>query len=44
MSKLIETSLIIPCCKEEKVISRCLDSIIDNDYPENRLEILEVKG
>jgi len=26
-------SVIIPCRNEEKFISRCLDSIIEQDYP-----------
>lgn len=37
-------SIIIPCRNEEKFISNCLDSIIANDYPKNRLEILVVDG
>lgn len=37
-------SIIIPCRNEEKFISKCLDSIIANDYPKERLEILIVDG
>lgn len=37
-------SIIIPCRNEEKFIEKCLDSIITNDYPKNKLEILVVDG
>ena len=37
-------SIIIPCRNEEKFISKCLDSIIANDYPKDKLEILVVDG
>ena len=37
-------SIIIPCRDEEKFINKCLDSIIDNNYPKNRLEVLVVDG
>jgi len=37
-------SIIIPCRNEEKFISLCLDSIIANDYPHDRLEVLVVDG
>lgn len=37
-------SIIIPCRNEEKFIGICLDSIIANDYPKNKLEILVVDG
>src|SRR4030065_2359622 len=37
-------SIIIPCRNEEKYIGKCLDSIIDNDYPKNGLEVLVVDG
>lgn len=37
-------SIIIPCYNEEKYIGACIDSIINNDYPKNRLEILVVDG
>jgi len=38
--KLPLISIIIPCRNEEKYIGKCLDSIIANDYPKDRLEIL----
>lgn len=37
-------SIIIPCRNEEKFISKCLDSIIANDYPKDRLEVFVVDG
>ena len=37
-------SIIIPCRNEEKHIGKCLDSIIEQNYPKNRLEILVVDG
>lgn len=37
-------SIIIPCRNEEKFISKCLDSIIAQDYPKDKLEILVVDG
>lgn len=37
-------SIIIPCRDEEKYISGCLESILDNDYPKESLEIIVVDG
>ncbi|GAB6183585.1 glycosyltransferase family 2 protein [Thermodesulfovibrio hydrogeniphilus] len=37
-------SIIIPCRNEEKFIGKCLDSIIANDYPKDKLEIFVVDG
>lgn len=37
-------SVIIPCLNEEAYIGQCLDSIVINDYPKDRLEILIVDG
>jgi len=37
-------SIIIPCRNEEKFIGKCLDSIIAQDYPKDRLEVLVVDG
>ena len=37
-------SVIIPCYNEEKFIGKCLDSIIANGYPKDKLEILVVDG
>lgn len=44
MNDVKPVSIIIPCCNEEKFISRCLDSIIAQDYPKDRLEVLVVDG
>jgi len=41
---LFDVSIIIPCRNEEKFISRCLDSLISQDYPKENLEILVVDG
>ncbi len=37
-------SIIITCRNEEKFISRCLDSILSQDYPKDKLEVLIVDG
>lgn len=37
-------SIIIPCRNEEKYIKECIDSVIANDYPKDKLEILIVDG
>lgn len=37
-------SVICPIYNEEKYISKCIDSIIDQDYPKEDLEILFVDG
>lgn len=37
-------SIVIPCRNEEKFIGKCLDSIIDNNYPEENLEVLVMDG
>jgi len=37
-------SVVIPCRNEEKFIGGCLDSVIANDYPKNRIEVLVVDG
>ena len=44
MSDLPKVSIVIPCRNEEKFIGKCLDSILANDYPKDRLEILVVDG
>lgn len=40
----LKVSIIIPCRNEEKHISKCLDSIIDNDFDKNKIEILLIDG
>src|SRR5438093_4519334 len=37
-------SIIVPCRNEEKHIARCLKSILENDYPKERMEILVLDG
>lgn len=37
-------TMVVPCRNEEKHIARCLDSILANDYPKDRLEILVLDG
>ena len=44
MSNSPLVSIIIPCRDEEKFISKCLDSVITNDYPKDKLEVLVVDG
>jgi glycosyltransferase involved in cell wall biosynthesis len=44
MSNLSLVSIIIPCRNEGKYIANCLDSIIANDYPKDKLEVLVVDG
>lgn len=37
-------SVICPIFNEEKYIAKCIDSILEQDYPKDRLEILFVDG
>lgn|SRR5574340_73691 len=37
-------SVVIPCRDEERFLEGCLDSLLANSYPKNRLEILIVDG
>jgi len=37
-------TVVVPCRNEEKHIARCLESILANDYPGDRIEILVVDG
>jgi len=37
-------SIIIPCRNERRFIGDCIKSIIDNDYPKERLEVLVIDG
>ena len=43
-TKLPLVTAIVPCRNEEAFISECLASIIANDYPKDKLEILVVDG
>ena len=40
----LEVTIIIPCRNEEKYISSCLDSVIKQDFPKEKLEVLVVDG
>ena len=40
----ILVSVIVPCRNEEKFIEKCLDSILGQDYPKEKMEILAVDG
>jgi succinoglycan biosynthesis protein ExoA len=37
-------SIIVPCRNEERHIAQCLESILANDYPQERMEILVLDG
>jgi len=37
-------SIIIPCRNEEKFIGKCLESILNQDYPKEKTEVLVVDG
>jgi len=37
-------SIIIPCRNEEKYIGKCLETILEQDYPKERMEVLVVDG
>ncbi len=37
-------SILIPCRNEERYIGKCLESIISNNYPKDKIEILVVDG
>jgi len=39
-----DISIIIPCHNEEVFIGKCLNSIIEQDYPKEKLEVLVVDG
>ena len=43
-NKRINVTIIIPCYNEEKYIGECLESLVENDYPKNKLEILVYDG
>ena len=37
-------TIIIPCRNEEKFIRGCLDSVINNDYPKDKMEVFIIDG
>lgn len=40
----VRVSVILPCLNEARVIGSCLESIIENKYPKEQLELLVVDG
>ncbi len=44
VEKLPKFSLIVPAKDESTVINRCLEALIDIDYPKDKLEIIVVNG
>lgn len=44
MDHLPMVSIVMPCRNESAFIAKCLDSLIANDYPKDRLEIVVVDG
>jgi len=44
VDNLTLVSIVIPCRNEEKFISKCLDSLIKQDWPKDKLEILVIDG
>ncbi|MBV8051046.1 MAG: glycosyltransferase, partial [Acidobacteriaceae bacterium] len=40
----IRVTVIVPMRNEEQRIGRCLDSILENDFDRNQMEILVVDG
>lgn len=43
-NKLPLVSIIIPCRNEERFIGKCLDSILIQKYPKNKIEVLVIDG
>ena len=41
---MVEVSIIIPCRNEERFIGKCIESLISQDYPKDKLEIIIVDG
>ena len=44
MKQIISVSIIIPIRNEAQYIRRCLNSVLSQDYPSDRMEILVVDG
>ena len=40
----LRVSIVIPCRNEEKHISKCLNSLLDNSYPKSLIEIIIIDG
>lgn len=43
-NRLPFVSIVVPCRNEEKYIEKCLDSILENDYSKDKLEIIVADG
>jgi len=41
---LLLVSIIIPCRNEEKLIGKCLDSLLSQNFPKEKIEILVIDG
>src|ERR1700744_5820625 len=37
-------SVLIPCRNEVRFLGRCLDSVLTNDFPAERMEVLVIDG
>lgn len=44
LNSLPRVCVIVPCRNEARFIARCLESILANDYPKDKLEIFVVDG
>lgn len=44
LKQTLLVSIVIPCRNEERFIGACLESILANDYPKERTELLVVDG
>ncbi|HRS53339.1 MAG TPA: glycosyltransferase family 2 protein, partial [Bacteroidales bacterium] len=44
MDKLPYISLILPCHNEEIFIEKCINSILENEYPSEKIELLVIDG
>jgi cellulose synthase/poly-beta-1,6-N-acetylglucosamine synthase-like glycosyltransferase len=44
MSHLPTVSIVIPCRNEGRFIAKCLESILDNGYPVDKLEVIVIDG
>jgi len=44
MENLPLVSVIIPCRNEAKFIANCLESILKQSYPKDKMEILVIDG
>ncbi len=44
MGSLPFVSVIVPCYREKEFIGKCLDSLLENDYPAENPELLVYDG